>query len=195
VSRRTLLAVDTRRPRLDRYAFALALVVVAWPAIGFAADGNGAAAIMSAMCFAGLLAGRLVGLPGWVLLSVAFGLAAVLWLLWIDSPVGWRKTSALAHTIGGALAGWALVEGLTRRIGKGRAMALLAVSAVVALAVVWELGEWLADRLFDTALRPKKRDSVEDILFGVAGGVLGVAIASVVATWRRGGCPYVHRES
>jgi hypothetical protein len=175
------------RPRLDLFAFALALVVVACPAVGFVADGNGAAAIMSAMCFAGLVAGRMVGVPGTVLLPVALGLLIVLWLIWIDSPVGWRKTSALAHAIGGTLAGWALVAGLRHRIGNPRSVALLALSAVVGLTLVWELGEWVGDQLFDTALQPKKRDSAEDILFGVAGGVLGVALAGVGGLWRRGG--------
>lgn len=181
------MAVDTLRPRLDLFAFALALVVVAWPAIGFVADGNGAAAIMSAMCFAGLVAGRMVGVPGRVLLPVALGLTMVLWLLWIDSPVGRRKTSALAHAIGGTLAGWALVEALRPRIGNRRWVAPGALSAVLVLTLVWEFGEYVGDRLFDTALQPRTRDSAEDILFGVAGGVLGVVFAGFVALWRRGG--------
>ena len=66
-------------------------------------------------------------------------------------------------------------------------MALLALSAVIALTIVWELGEYAGDRLFDTSLRPNNRDSAEDILFGSAGGLVGIAFASVVASWRRGG--------
>jgi hypothetical protein len=186
---------STLRSRLDLFAFALAVVVVACPAVGFVADGNGAAAIMSAMCFAGVVAGRMVGLPGRVLLPVALGLLLVLWLIWIDSPVGWRKTSALAHAIGGALAGWALVAGLRHRIGNPRSVALLALSAVVVLTFVWELGEYVGDRLFDTALQPRKRDSAEDIFFGVAGGVVGIAFAGVAASWRGGGGPPRHCES
>ncbi len=179
--------MDTLRPRLDLFAFALALALVAWAAVGFASARNGAAAIMCAMCLAGLVAGRIAGVPGRVLLPVAFGLTLVLWMIWIDSPVGPRKTSALAHAIGGTLAGCALVETLRHRIRDPLSVALLALSAVIALTLVWELGEYVGDRLFDTALQPSKRDSAEDILFGTAGGLAGITLAGAVAFWRRGG--------
>jgi hypothetical protein len=179
--------VDTLRPRLDLLAFALALALVAWPAIGFVAERNGAAAIMCAMCLAGLVAGRIVGVPGRVLLPVALGLTVVLWMLWIDSPFGSRKTSALAHAVGGALAGWALVEALRHRIRDPLSVALLALSAVIALTLVWELGEYAGDRLLDTTLRPSKRDSAEDILFGTAGGLVGITFGGIVSLWRRPG--------
>jgi hypothetical protein len=180
--------VDTPRPRLDLLAFALALALVAWPAIAFVSERNGAAAIMCAMCLAGIVAGRIVGVPGRVLLPVAFGLMVVLWMVWIgDVPVGPRKTSALAHAIGGTLAGWALVEVLRHRIPDLLAVALLALSVVIFLTLVWELGEYAGDRVFDTALIPSNRDSAEDILFGTFGGLVGITFASVVASWRRGG--------
>ena len=122
--------MDTLRPRLDHLAFALALALVAWPTIGFFSEQNGAAAIMCAMCLAGLVGGRIVGVPGRVLLPVALGLLVVLWMVWIDSPAGPRKTSALAHAIGGALAGWALVEALGHLIRDLLLVALMAISAV-----------------------------------------------------------------
>lgn len=181
------MAVDTPRPRLDFLAFAFALALVAWPAIAFVSERNGAAAIMCAMCLAGLVAGRVVGVPGRVLLPVAFGLMVVLWMLWIDVPIGPRKTSALAHAIGGTLAGWALVEALRHRVQDWLSVALLAFSAVIVLTLVWELGEYAGDRLFDTALNPNKADSAEDILFGTAGGLVGITFAGVAALWRRGG--------
>ncbi len=58
---------------------------------------------------------------------------------------------------------------------------------MLVLALVWELGEYAGDRLFDTALIPNKRDSAEDILFGTAGGLVGITFASVAACRRRGG--------
>jgi hypothetical protein len=180
------VAVDTVRPRLDLLAFALALVLVAWPTIGFVSERNGAAAIMCAMCFAGLVGGRIVGVPGRVLLPVAFGLLVVLWMVWIDPPASPRKTSALAHAIGGTLAGWALIETLRRRISDWFAVVLLALLAVIFLTVIWELGEYAGDRLFETGLNPSKRNSAEDILFGTAGGLVGITFAGVVASYRRG---------
>jgi hypothetical protein len=177
--------VHTLRPRLDVLAFALALALLAWPAIGFVAERNGAAAIMCAMCLAGLVAGRLVGVPGGVLLPVAIGLVVVLSLIWIDSPVGPHKTSAVAHLVGGALAGWALVEALHGRIRDWRWVALLALSGVIALTLVWEIGEYAGDRLLDTSLDASVRDSAEDIVFGTAGGLVGIALGLVVAVSRR----------
>jgi hypothetical protein len=178
------LGVDTTRPRLDLLAFSLALALVAWPAIGFVSERNGAAALMCAMCLAGLVAGRIVGVPGRVLLPVAFGLMVVLWMIWIDPPAGPRKTSALAHAIGGTLAGWALVEALRHRIRNWLSVALLALSVVILLTLVWELGEYAGDRLLDTTLKPSKRGSAEDIFFGTAGGVVGITFAAVVAFLR-----------
>jgi hypothetical protein len=46
------------------------------------------------------------------------------------------------------------------------------------------LGEDVGDRLFDTALIPRKRDAAEDIFFGTAGGLIGITIAGVVAFLR-----------
>jgi hypothetical protein len=176
--------VDTTRPRLDLLAFALALALVAWPAIGFVAERNGAATIMCAMCLAGLIAGRLVGVPGRVLLPVALGLVVVLWIVWVDPVASPRKTSALAHAIGGTLVGWGLAEALRQRISDWLVVALLALSVVIALTLVWELGEYAGDRLLDTALIPSKRNSAEDILFGTIGGLIGITFARVVALLR-----------
>jgi hypothetical protein len=176
--------VDTTRPRLDLLAFALALALVAWPAVDFVAERNGAAAIMCAMCLAGLVAGRIVGVPGSVLLLVAFGLMVVLWMIWIDPPASPRKTSALAHAIGGALAGWALVEALRHRIRNWLSLGILALSAVMVLTLVWELGEYAGDRLLDTTLKPSKQGSAEDIFFGTAGGLVGITFAGVVSFLR-----------
>jgi hypothetical protein len=177
----TLGRVELLRPRLDRLAFVAALALLTWPAVGFVSERNGAAAIMCAMCLAGLVAGRIAGVPGRVLLPVAFGLTLVLALVWIGSPVGWRKTSALAHLTGGTLAGWALVEALRRRIRDPVMVVLVAIAAVIALTLVWELGEYVGDRLLDTALQPSLRDSEEDIFFGTAGGLLGIALGALVA--------------
>jgi hypothetical protein len=183
----TLLIVDTPRPRLDVLAFAFALALVAWPAIVFVSERNGAATIMCAMCLAGLVAGRMVGVPGRVLLAVAFGLVVVLWMVWIDPPASSRKTSALAHATGGTLVGWALVEALRRRSRAWLPVALVALSVVIVLTLVWELGEYVGDLLFDTALIPNKGESAEDILFGTVGGLVGITVGGVGALWRRGG--------
>jgi hypothetical protein len=72
-----------------------------------------------------------------------------------------------------------LLEGV-----EGRSVALLALTAVMALTIVWEIGEYAGDRLLDTSLIPSKRDSAEDIFFGTVGGVIGIALGRAVAVWR-----------
>jgi hypothetical protein len=181
----TLSGVDMPRPRLDLLAFALALALVAWPTIAFVSERNGAATIMCAMCLVGLVAGRIVGVPGRVLLPVALALVVVLWIVWVDPVASPRKTSALAHAIGGTVVGWALVEALRHRIRSWLVVAALALSIVIILTLVWELGEYVGDRLLDTTLIPSKRSSAEDIFFGTAGGLVGIMFAGVVAFWRR----------
>jgi hypothetical protein len=107
-------------------------------------------------------------------------------MVWVDPPAGARKTSALAHAIGGIVVGWACVETLRRSVPNLLAVAILALSAVIVLTVLWEVGEYVGDRLLDTALLPRKRESAEDIFFGTLGGSLGIAFAIVVSLWRRG---------
>ncbi len=178
------MAVDTPRPRFD-LAFAIALALVALPAVSFVYEDNGGATIMSAMCLAGLIAAGIVGVPGRVLLPVAFGFMVVLLMLWIHPSANSWKTSAFAHAVGGSLVGWTLVEALRRRIGGWPSVALAALTVVIVLTLVWELGEYLGDRLFDTALEPGWRDSAIDILFGTAGGMVGIALAGLAVSLRR----------
>jgi hypothetical protein len=176
--------MNTSRPRFDP-AFALALGLMALTAVGFVSERNGGATLMCAMCLAGLVAGGIVGVPGRVLLPVAFGFVVVLWMNWTGLPASPRETSAFAHAIGGSLVGWALVEVLRRRIRDWPSVALAALTVVIVLTLVWELGEYVGDRLFDTALEPGWRDSAIDIFFGTAGGIVGIAVAGLAASLRR----------
>ena len=180
----TLSAVNTSRSRFDP-AFAIALALVALPAVSFVYERNGGATIMSAMCLAGLIAAGIVGVPGRVLLPVAFGFMLVLLMVWFDPSATSWKTSAFAHAVGGSLVGWTLVEALRRRIRDWPSVALAALTVVIVLTLVWELGEYVGDRLFDTALEPGWRDSAIDILFGTAGGIVGIALAGLAVSLRR----------
>ncbi len=165
--------MELRRQDLDALAFGAALLALGVAAVAFFITRNGAACVMAGLCLAGLVGGRLVGISGLTLLPVALGLAAILYFVWIDPPAGSRKTSALAHAAGGALAGMALAATLRRRIA-WPLWAAAAVAGVLVLTVVWELGEYLGDRVLDTALIPNRRDSAEDVFFGCFGGAAGV---------------------
>jgi hypothetical protein len=166
--------MQTERLRIDLFAFALGALALL--SLAFFGARNGAALVMCGLCFAGLLAARLLGFSNRALVPLAFGLVVILWMVWIDPPASSRKTSTLAHGAGGLLIGWALAEYLRVRIA-WPLWGLAAAAAVFTLTVLWELGEYLGDRVLTTALIPNKLDSVYDIAFGTAGGLLAVAVA------------------
>jgi hypothetical protein len=176
--------MNPSRPRLGP-AFAIALALVALPAVSFVHERNGSATIMSAMCLAGLIAAGIVGVPGKALLPVGFGFMLVLLMIWADPSATSWKTSAVAHAVGGSLVGWTLVHALRRRIGDWFYVAVAALTVVIVLTVLWELGEYVGDRLFDTALEPGWRDSAKDIFFGTAGGIVGIGLAGLAVSLRR----------
>jgi hypothetical protein len=170
--------MDDRRPRIDLFAFALGALALL--TFGFFNARNGAAVIMCALCFGGLLAARVAGFSNRALVPLAAGLVVLLWVLWVHPPpLTTHQTSAIAHGTGGVLVGWALSEYLRGRL-EWPLWAIGAVGVVFGLTVLWELGELFGDRAFDTALEPSKRDSAFDIAFGTFGGALGVLIASLL---------------
>src|SRR5215210_2539327 len=127
--------MDVRRLRIDLFAFALGALALL--SLAFFGDRNGAALIMCALVFAGLLAARMAGFSNRALVPVALGLVAILWMVWIDPPASGHKTSALAHFGGGALLGWALSEYLRSRV-RWPLWAAVALAAVFSLTVLWE---------------------------------------------------------
>jgi hypothetical protein len=179
------LAVETSRPQLDLLAFAIALALLAWAAASFVSAHNAAASVMCAMCLAGLVGGRVVGVPGRVLAIVALGLVFALWIIWVDRPGDPVTRSALAHGTGGIVAGWAIVEAARRRTSNWAAIAAVTLAGVVVIGMLWELGELIGDQVFDTSLIPSVVDSAADITFGTLGGAVGIALGAVVS--RAGG--------
>lgn len=161
--------------------FLVAVGALAMLTFAFVSARNGAAVVMCALCLAGLLAGRAAGFSNRALVPLGLGLAAILWIVWIDPVVeGGPQTSALAHFGGGALVGWAFSEFLRTRIAWPY-WAAFALTAVFGITILWELGEYLGDRTLGTALAPNRFDSAFDIFFGAVGGTLTVALAWLVA--------------
>jgi hypothetical protein len=174
--------MDVRRLRIDLFAFALGALALL--SLAFFGDRNGAALIMCALVFCGLIVARLAGFSNRALVPVALGLVAILWMVWVDPPASSHKTSALAHGAGGLLVGWAVAEYLRTRVA-WPLWGIAAVAAVFGLTVLWEMGEFVGDRVLDTALIPNKRDSAEDIFFGSLGGAGAVLLAWLLAPARR----------
>lgn len=170
--------MDGRRLRIDAFGFALGALSLL--TFGFFAARNGAAVIMCSLCFAGLLVARAAGFSNRALVPLAAGLVVLLWVLWVHPPpLTGHQTSAIAHASGGLLVGWAVSEFLRHRVD-WPLWAIGAVAVVFGLTILWELGELIGDRAFDTALIPSKRDSAVDISFGTLGGAAGVLLASLV---------------
>jgi hypothetical protein len=178
--------MDDRRLHLDLFVFMLALGAVGVMTLSFFSSRNGAALVMCGICIAGLVAARLIGFSNRALVPAAAGFVVLLYLVWINPPFDSdHRTSALAHGVGGLLVGWAVAEYLRGRI-EWPLWAIGAVAVVLGLTVLWEFGEYLGDRVLDTALIPNKRDSAVDIAFGTLGGAFGVMLASLVPArfWR-----------
>ena len=165
--------MDASRFRIDSFAFALGGLALL--TLAFVVERNGAAVIMCGLCFAGLLTARAVGFSRRALVPLALGLVVILLLVWSPSPLSPWETSTLAHLGGGALMGWVLAEFLRARLG-WPLWALVALAGVCTLTVVWELGEYLGDRTFETALVPSRLDSAFDIFFGSLGGAIGIGV-------------------
>jgi hypothetical protein len=178
--------MDDRRLRSDLFVFMLALGAVGLLTLSFFSSRNGAAVVMCGICIAGLVAARLLGFSNRALVPVAAGFVVLLYLVWINPPFDDdRRTSGLVHAVGGLLAGWAVAEYLRGRV-EWPLWAIGAVAVVFALTLIWELGEYLGDRVLDTALIPSKRDSAIDVTFGTMGGAFGVLLAALVPArfWR-----------
>ncbi len=176
--------MQASRLRIDLFAFALGALALL--SFAFFGDRNQAALVMCALCFAGLIGARLVGFSNRALVPAALGLVAILWIVWVDPPASTQKTSALAHGAGGALVGWALAEYLRARIAWPW-WGLVAIAAVFGLTILWEIGEYVGDRVLDTGLAPSKRDSALDIFFGSLGGTGAVTLAWLLMPGHRAG--------
>jgi hypothetical protein len=166
--------MDIGRFRIDSFVCALGgfgLLTVA-----FVVERNGAAVIMCGICVAGLVTARGLGFPGRALAPLAAGLVLILLMVWSAPPLSAWETSTLAHLAGGALVGWVLADFLLTRLGWPW-WALAVLVGVGMLTVVWEVGEFLGDRVFETALIPSWRDSAVDIFFGSLGGAIGMGVA------------------
>jgi hypothetical protein len=129
----------------------------------------------------GLLAGRMVGVPERHLALIAFGLTVFAWpIALFESPIP-RATSTLAHIAVAALLAWALADPVRHRWPEAMARPwsprwFLIPVLVLAIGVVWELGEWVGDALFETDLSIRPLDAVADLAADFAGAVAGLAL-------------------
>jgi hypothetical protein len=170
--------VNTTRDRIE--PFALAIGLLAALTVAFYMHRNGGAVIMCTAITAGLIVGRVIGFSNRALVPAALGLIAVLVLVWGEIlPVSSHVNSAIAHGTGGMLVGWAMSEYVRDRY-IWALWPLAVLVAVFSVGVVWELIELFGDKAFNTDLTPNIHDSINDVAFGMLGGLVGMLI-SVIA--------------
>jgi hypothetical protein len=146
-------------------------------------DRDGTIVVLSALCLVGLIALRIGGVPRRSLLVLALGLLAV--VLMIDyAPLGAgpRVGSATAHLAGGALLAWAISRPVRERLERSGSPRAGQWSAIVlllylAIALVWEAGEWAGEALFGANLGYDTLDTILDVVFGLVGAMAGIFVA------------------
>ena len=138
---------------------------------------------MSAMCLCGLLAAGIVGVPGRVLLPVAFGFMVVLLMMWIDpSATSWKTSASSCTQLAAVSSGGPSLRRCAVGSATGPQWRWRRSPWRPAADLLRELGEYVGDRLFDMALEPGWRDSAIHILPGTAGGIVGIAFTGLAVS-------------
>ena len=120
---------------------------------------------------------RILGRVGWAPLSVVL-------LHWIASKAFGHEpwVDPIIHFLGGVSVAYAVLRSVplaTNLLGELRPLGrdLLAFSTASTAAVLWEVGEFASDALLRTHVQLGRLNTMRDLILGVAGGLVVVAIA------------------
>lgn len=156
--------------------------MLAATALGQALAGNPDVAVLAGLAFVGIVVARFAGFPPVLLGRAALGLAAVVWAT-VLLPLPGQAQSAGAHLAAAALVGWLLTGWLRSappaRRPSWRSLWVTVPGWVLAIGIVWELGELAADIIAPITVRAV--DMVIDLGADVLGALLGVALARAIA--------------
>ncbi|MFC6152206.1 hypothetical protein [Nocardioides yefusunii] len=117
-----------------------------------------------------------------VMLSAAWAalLDAYVTVPWLDLAVHGVLTGLLAATVGLTVVHYGLLAPDLPAPLRRTALGLLTFLAGLALATVWELGEWWGHEVVDARIQVGYRDTMSDLALGA----LGAAVAGVVVAAR-----------
>ncbi len=133
----------------------------------------------------GLLAGKAVGVPDRSLTVIAVALVLVAWPpAMFTSPLP-RLTSTISHLVIGALLAWLLLAPVMDRWPAASRDWIVIPALVLLIGVVWELGEWIADALFESDLAVNGLDTLSDLVADLIGALAGVALYHRFSSDRR----------
>jgi len=136
---------------------------------------------MFVLILAGVVAGRVAGLRGRMLLVIALAATAAAWPMAVFTLPIAGLVSTLAHVVVAAVVAWAIVDPIRRHWPQADAPPLSRGWFVVPLLVLgigaaWEVGEWVFDALARSDLAVSAADTVIDLAADLAGAVAGVAL-------------------
>lgn len=106
--------------------------------------------------------------------------------------VYFTRLDDVMHAFGGFLAAWGLTAGYPYAAARGwigatdawtRSVLVLGLVAIV--AVTWECFEFSCDRLIRTGFQGSVLDTMSDLMLGLCGGALYLAVALRRDTWLR----------
>jgi hypothetical protein len=136
---------------------------------------------MFALGLGGLIVGAALGVSDRHLAALAFALIVLAWPIAVFTSPAPRATSTFAHFVVAALLAWALAGPVRSRWRQATARPwsprwFLVPLLVLAIGAAWELGELIADVLFETDLALRPFDTVADLAADLAGAVVGLAL-------------------
>ncbi|MGH2952426.1 MAG: hypothetical protein ACRDK9_00190 [Solirubrobacterales bacterium] len=134
------------------------------------------------LAFLGMVAVRILGMPGRALVVLAATTAAVVSVSLLGGFAHTGFGSTVAHLVISGMFAWGLSVPVWSRLepgvapGSRRAVVRL-VAVVVLLGVCWEIGEYVGDRLLGTGLSVRFADIVLDLVADGVGALIGALAA------------------
>jgi hypothetical protein len=138
-------------------------------------------ATMFGLAFAGFVAGRLVGISRRALGLFALALGAFIGIVLIAGIGRSPATGTAGHLLVSVFLALALARPVWERLPPETVAswrgALVLVAVVLALGVVWEVAEQIADRLFGTAIGRGFDNTARDLAADMVGALVGALLA------------------
>jgi hypothetical protein len=119
---------------------------------------------------------RTEAIAAWKVIWAPLGVVALHSML--AAILGHRRAFDPAfHFLGGAAGAYSLSQGLLPPLGTAMRRQVVAVLVVCAVALLWELGEFMWEAVTGTRVQFGTRDTLADLGLGVGGAVVGAYLS------------------
>lgn len=166
-----------------------ALRLVALVSVVAAAFTDGVVGVaLMLMVLGGCMVPRAAGFAPWFDAVFCFSLVGAAWAALLDlyERIDWLDLAVHGLVTGLVGAAAALLVDRSRVLdpGAGRrraatALGVVATTSAIALAALWEIGEWLGHTFVDGRIQVGYDDTVSDLLAGCVGAVLAAGVVAV----------------